>query len=85
MAYQFLKRKQHIKLPSKEAESEPWDILSVYMIGLYQFLPEGGGKKYQITTKKGKIGFFTGSQDDGSCYQLDRNSYGILSPCEPSI
>ena len=55
-ACQFLKRnkKQYGKLPPKEAESRPWDVLCVYLIGQYQFTPKGGGKKYQMTNKNGK-------------------------------
>ena len=55
-AYQFLKRsKTHYgKLPPKEAEAVPWDTLCVDLIGKYQFNPQGGGKKYQMTTTSGK-------------------------------
>ena len=55
-ACQFIKRnkKQYGKLPSKEAESKPWDVLCVDLIGQYQFTLKGGGKKYEMTTKKGK-------------------------------
>ena len=55
-ACQFIKRnkKQSRKLPPKEAESKPWDILYIDLIGQYQFTPKGGGKKYQMTTKNRK-------------------------------
>jgi transposase InsO family protein len=55
-ACQFLKRsKTHYgKLPPKEAEAVPWDTLCVDLIGKYQFNPQGGGKKYQMTTTSGK-------------------------------
>ena len=55
-ACQFLTRnnKQYKKIPPKEAESIPWDILCVDLIGQYQFTPKGGGTKYQMTTKNGK-------------------------------
>ena len=51
---QFLKRRKgnYGKLPAKEAETKPWDILCVDLIGRYQFTPKGGGKKYQIPPKK---------------------------------
>ena len=47
MACQFLKRnkKQYGKLPPKEAESKPWDVLCVDLIGQYQFTPKGRDKK----------------------------------------
>jgi len=52
---QFLKRnkKQYGKLPPKKAETDPWDVLCVDLIGKYQFSPKGGGKEYQLKTKKG--------------------------------
>jgi len=55
-ACQFLKRsKTHYgKLPPKEAEDVPWDTLCVSLIGKHQFNPQGGGKKYQMTTTSGK-------------------------------
>ena len=54
-AYQFLKRnkKQYGKLPPKEIESKPWEVLCVDLIGQYQFKPKGKDKKYQMTTKNG--------------------------------
>ena len=56
LACQFLKRnkKQYGKLPSKEAQTNPWDILCVDLIEQYQFTPKGRGKKYQMTTKNKK-------------------------------
>ena len=55
-AFQFLKRnkKQYGRLPPKEVESKPWDVLYVHHIEQYQFTPKGGGKKYQMNTKNGK-------------------------------
>ena len=55
--YQFLKRykKQYEKLQPKEVESKTCDILCVDVIGQYQFTPKGGGKKYQMTTRNGRI------------------------------
>ena len=55
-ACQFLKRniKQYRKLPLKEAESKSWDVICIDLIGQYYFMPKGGGKKYQMTTKNGK-------------------------------
>ena len=52
---QFLKRNKKLygKLPPKKAETNPWDVLCVDLIGKYQFSPKGGGKEYQIKTKKG--------------------------------
>ena len=40
---QFLKRnkKQYGKIPSKEAETIPWDNLFVDLIGQFQFTPKG--------------------------------------------
>ena len=54
--YQFLKRneKQYRKLPSKEAETIPWDTLCVDLIGKYQFTSKGRGKKFQILPKADK-------------------------------
>ena len=54
-ACQFLKRnkKQYGKLPPKKAETNPWDVLCVDLIGKYQFSPKGGGKEYQLETQKG--------------------------------
>ena len=42
--YQFLKRnkKQYGKHSLKEAETIPWDILCVDLIGKYQFIPKEG-------------------------------------------
>ena len=53
-ACQFLKRRKgnYGKLPAKEAETTPWDVLCVDLIGRYQFTPKGGGKKYSIKPKK---------------------------------
>ena len=55
-AYQFLKgnKKQYRKIPPMEAETKPWDVICVDLIGQYQFTPKGKGKKYQTTTKNGK-------------------------------
>ena len=55
-AYQFGKRnkKQYRKLPPKEAESKTWDVLCVDLIGQYQFMPKGEGKKYRMTIINGK-------------------------------
>ena len=39
----------------KEAENIPCDVLYIELIEQYQFTPKGGGKKYQMTTKNGKI------------------------------
>ena len=52
---QFLKRnkKQYGKLPPKKAETNPWDVLCVGLIGKYQLSPKGGGKEYTLNTKKG--------------------------------
>ena len=49
---QFLKRnkKPYQKLPSKEAETIPWDTLCVDLIRIYQFTQ----KKYKMTTKSRK-------------------------------
>ena len=44
-------KKQHRKLPPNEAESNPWNVLCVDLIGQYKFTPKGRGKKYQMTTK----------------------------------
>ena len=53
----FLKsnKKQYGKLPRKQAESKPLDVLCVDLIGQYQFMPKGRGKKYQMIVKNGKI------------------------------
>ena len=77
---QFLKRnkKQYGKLPPKEVESKPWDVLCVDVLGQYQFTSTGGGMKYQMTTKKWKGCLFTGSHNDRSSYRPDRNSHGTL-------
>ena len=50
---QILKRnkKQYGKLPPKEAETKPWDILFVDITSIYQITSKGGGKKFQITPK----------------------------------
>ena len=49
-ADQFLKRnkKQYGKGPPQKAEAIPWDTLCVDLIGIYQFSPKGGGKKFEI-------------------------------------
>ena len=39
-------------MPPEEAESKSWDALCLDVIGKYQFMPNGEGKKYQI--KNGK-------------------------------
>ena len=64
-----------------EAVSKPWDVLFVDLIGQYLFTPKGGGKKYQMTTKKGKNSLFTCNHYDG----LDRNLYSTLCLCRSSI
>ena len=53
---QFLKRnkKRYNKLPPKEAESKPWDVLCLDLIEQNQYTPKGVGKKFQMTTKNGK-------------------------------
>ena len=53
-ACQFLKRRKgnYGKLPAKEAETKPWDVLCVDLIGRYKFTPKGGGKKYRIKPNK---------------------------------
>ena len=56
-ACQFLKsnKKVYGKLPPKDAEYKLWDVLFVDVRGQYRITPKGRGKKYQITTKNGKI------------------------------
>ena len=56
---QFLKRnkKKYGKSPPKEAESKPWDLMCVYLIGQYQFTLKGGGKKYQMITTNRKSAY----------------------------
>ena len=46
-ASQFLKRNkiQYGKGLPKVVESKPWDVLSIDLMGQYQFTPKGGGKK----------------------------------------
>ena len=53
-AYQFLKRntKQYWELPSKEAEIKSCDSLCAYLIGKYQIISKGGGKKFQIIPER---------------------------------
>ena len=46
-------KKLYGKLPPKKAETNPWDVLCVDLIGKYQFSPKGGGKEYTLNTKKG--------------------------------
>ena len=36
-----------------KAESDPWDVLCVDLIGKYLFSPKGGGHEYKLETKKG--------------------------------
>ena len=50
-------KKQYEKLPPKEAERKPWDVLCVDPMGHYQFMPKGGAKKYQMTTKNRKTAY----------------------------
>ena len=53
--YQFLKRgkKKYGKLPAKQAETEPWNMLCVDVIDKYQITIQGG-KEYKMTADKGR-------------------------------
>ena len=42
------------KLPAKQAETQPWDILCIDLIGKYRLTPKKGGRRYAMKDKKEK-------------------------------
>ena len=53
---QFLKRnkRNYHKLPVKQAETQPWDILSIDLIGKHTMTPNRGSRKNAMKGKKDK-------------------------------
>ena len=54
--WQFLKRnkRNYGKLPPKQEETQPWDMLCIDLIGKYRMTPKKGGRKYAMKGKKEK-------------------------------
>ena len=42
------------KLPTKQAETQPWDTLCIDLIGNYRMTPNKGDRKYAMKGKKNK-------------------------------
>ena len=42
------------KLPDKQAETQPWDMLCLDLIDNYQITPKKGGRKYSMKDNKDK-------------------------------
>ena len=53
---QFLKcnNRNYGKLSAKQAETQPWDMLCIDLIGKYRMTPDKGGRKYTMKGKKDK-------------------------------
>ena len=54
--YYFPKRggRNYGKLPAKQAETQPWGLLCINLMGKYWITPNKGGRKYDMKDKKDK-------------------------------
>ena len=55
-------------LPPKEAETIPLETLYMKLIGIYQFISKGGGKKFQIVPEGDEKKYKMTTQSGKSIY-----------------
>ena len=54
MLYKSVGKRNHGKLPAKQAETQPWHTLCIDLIGKHKMTSNKGGRKHAIRGKKEK-------------------------------